>query len=531
MELLGVFEAYLEELRTPPPATHGDPPQELQRTGRPFGGLIADIQRRAPHYLSDFTDGLNSKSLATVLFLFFACIAPTVAFGGLLSVLTGGEIGVLETLLGTAVAGVVYALFAGQPLSILGSTGPIVVFLGVLYQACRALELPFLPTLACIGLWTAVFLAALAVLEASRLIHWFTRFTDEIFAALISLIFIAEALHDTLSGFSGVDVEHDSALLGLLLALGTFQVALGLSSLRRRPYLTRFAREFLADFGPAIAITVMTSIAFALHPVDLVTLTVPEHFAPTLERSWFVSPLDAPRWVLLASAGPALLVTVLLYLDQNITVRLVNNPDHRLVKGGAYHLDLLVLAALIGGFSLFGLPWVAAATVRSLNHVRALAETENRGGTERIVEVRETRVTGLAVHLLIGLSLLALDLLRLVPMAVLFGLFLFMGVASLRGNQFVERMRLWIMDPAIVPPTHYLSRVPRAIVHRYTLVQALGRLILWVVKASAIAVLFPLVIALLVPLRLLLDRVFEPGHLAFLDAAETPDEEAFQELD
>ena len=67
--------------------------------------------------------------------------------------------------------------------------------------------------------------------------------------------------------------------------------------------------------------------------------------------------------------------------------------------------------------------------------------------------------------------------------------------------------------------------------HRYTLVQALALLILWVVKASAIAVLFPLVIALLVPLRLLLDRVFEPGHLAFLDAAETPDEEAFQELD
>ncbi len=99
------------------------------------------------------------------------------------------------------------------------------------------------------------------------------------------------------------------------------------------------------------------------------------------------------------------------------------------------------MGVLIGVCSLFGLPWLVAATVRSLNHLRSLATVEEvvakNGDThERIIHVRETRVTGLAIHLLIGLSILLLPLLKMVPMAVLYGLFLFMGVVSMAGNQF-----------------------------------------------------------------------------------------------
>ncbi|MDF1744187.1 MAG: hypothetical protein P1V19_10890, partial [Gimesia sp.] len=88
-----------------------------------------------------------------------------------------------------------------------------------------------------------------------------------------------------------------------------------------------------------------------------------------------------------------------------------------------------------------------AATVRSLAHVRGLATTEEviipGGGTqERVIHVQENRVTGLAIHVLIALSLLALPLLKVVPMAVLYGVFLYMGVVSLTGNQFFERLTL-----------------------------------------------------------------------------------------
>jgi hypothetical protein len=56
---------------------------------RLFGGLIADLKRRAPHYVSDFTDAFNPQCLATFFFMYFALLAPIVTFGGLLEESTG----------------------------------------------------------------------------------------------------------------------------------------------------------------------------------------------------------------------------------------------------------------------------------------------------------------------------------------------------------------------------------------------------------------------------------------------------------
>ena len=60
------------------------PLDPLKRTGRLFGGLINDVKRRYPHYLSDFTDALNLQCLMALIFIFFACLASCIAFGGLI---------------------------------------------------------------------------------------------------------------------------------------------------------------------------------------------------------------------------------------------------------------------------------------------------------------------------------------------------------------------------------------------------------------------------------------------------------------
>jgi len=51
------------------------------------------------------------------------------------------------------------------------------------------------------------------------------------------------------------------------------------------------------------------------------------------------------------------------------------------------------------------------------------------------------------------------------------------------------------------------------------------------VKESSYGVLFPLCIALLVPIRRGLERVFTQKDLAFLDADENPEEEQYREMD
>lgn len=507
-------------------------PDDLAYTGRFCGGLIDDVKRRLPLYARDFRDGLHPKSLASILFLFFACLAPTVTFGGVMSVETGGQIGAVEMLAATALGGVVYALLSAQPLLILGGTGPLLVFIAILYRSCQELALPFLPTYAWVGLWTALFTLLLAATDASCLMRFFTRFTYEIFAALISVIFIYKAIQSLVEIFHDLDVRqhHDTALLSLLLALGTFYVAIALQGIRRGRYLLPWIREFLADFGPTIAIAAMTLVAFRLHEVDLDVLPAPDKFGTTAGRPWLVDIFAAPMWVRFAAIGPAILGAILVYLDQNITARLVNAPDHKLQKGGGYHLDLAVVGLLVGFLSLFGLPWLVAATVRSLNHVRSLATTEevvDSSGERRddILHVRETRVTGLAIHLMMGASLLLLPVLKIVPLAVLYGLFLFMGVVSMRGNQFFQRLSLWIMEPSLYPATHVIRRVQIGAVHAYTAIQLACLAALWFVKESPLGLLFPLFIALLAPVRFLLPRWFRKEDLQVLDGDEINEDE------
>ena len=64
-----------------------------------------------------------------------------------------------------------------------------------------------------------------------------------------------------------------------------------------------------------------------------------------------------------------------------------------------------------------------------------------------IVKVRETRLTGLLSSLLIALSLLMLPTpLTLIPTPVLDGLFLFMAITALDGNQMFERALLLLTE-------------------------------------------------------------------------------------
>ncbi|NWH79185.1 S4A8 protein, partial [Piaya cayana] len=174
------------------PEKHSGP--ELERTGRLFGGLILDVKRKAPWFWSDFRDGLSLQCLASFLFLYCACMSPVITFGGLLGEATSGHISAMESLLGASMTGVVYSLFAGQPLTILGSTGPVLVFEKILYKFCKEYALSYLSLRACIGLWTAAFCVLLVATDASCLVCYITRFTEEAFASLICIIFIYEAL-------------------------------------------------------------------------------------------------------------------------------------------------------------------------------------------------------------------------------------------------------------------------------------------------------------------------------------------------
>lgn len=173
----------------------------LERTNRLWGGLINDIKRRYPMFKSDFTDGLNSETLAATIFMYFAALSTAITFGGLCSEKTDNLIGIPETLLAASVVGIVFHLLAGQPLTIIGTTGPLVLLDEALYRFCLNNDLPFLTVRLYISLWLGVIALVVSAFEGSVYVRLFTRFTQEIFSALITLIYIFETISKLFSAY------------------------------------------------------------------------------------------------------------------------------------------------------------------------------------------------------------------------------------------------------------------------------------------------------------------------------------------
>lgn len=517
---------------------------EFQRTGRFAGGLIDDIKRKYKWsvYKSDWTDGLTDsrsllKYLSTIVWLYFAIILSAIAFGALDDQNTRlpgdkrGQIGVIETIVSQAICGLVFAAFAGQPLVIVTTTGPLTVFIEVLFSWSRSLDITFLPFYAWTGLWTAAILLVLVVIDASAWIQFCGEFVEEIFATLIAAIFIGEFVKPLIH--IAQDEPTDVFLLAFLLGAGTYLLAHWLLAFRRSFLLKPIIRTLLSDFGVPIAIIAMSAIRRAFMSVDAELLAVPEKIglATSTGRSWIV-PLFSIKvqHIFLAGVSGFLLAT-LFFLDQNISSILVNRPENKLKKGYGYHLDLLIVSILVVITSIFGMPWTHASLPHSPLHARALAdvhEYEERGRRyERVVKARETRVTAFVVHILIALSILIKDVVGNIPLGVLYGFFLYLGVATLANNPLWDRTLLFFTQKEKYPPNHYVRRVPVKRIHLYTGIQVLLLVILWFVKSNFYlgdtvfntGLLFPFIIALFILVRMfILPRIFQRSELEALES-------------
>lgn len=162
----------------------------LSRTGILFGGLMNDLKRKIPFYWSDIKDALAMQCIASWIFLYFACLSPIITFGGLLSEATGKNMAAMESLVSGFICGLGYGLFSGQPLTIMGSTGPVLVFETIVYNFCMSTGWDYMSFRFWIGTWIAVILMILVAIDASALVCYITRFTEENFATLIAFIFI-----------------------------------------------------------------------------------------------------------------------------------------------------------------------------------------------------------------------------------------------------------------------------------------------------------------------------------------------------
>jgi sodium bicarbonate transporter 10 len=90
---------------------------------------------------------------------------------------------------------------------------------------------------------------------------------------------------------------------------------------------------------------------------------------------------------------------------------------------------------------------------------------------------------------------------------------------------------LWITDPKLYPETKYTRLVPKKWIHKFTLIQLVCFVVLWALKASRFGILFPLMIAALVPINMLIARYFPPEYIEALVSEDIEEEEEIHILD
>ncbi|XP_056889715.1 electrogenic sodium bicarbonate cotransporter 4 [Takifugu flavidus] len=558
--------------------------EELAFTGRFCGGLYLDMKRKLPWLPSDIYEGFHIQSISAVLFIYLGCITNAITFGGLLGDATDNYQGVMESFLGTALAGSVFCLFSGQPLIILSSTGPILIFEKLLYEFSKNNGIDYMELRLWIGIHSCLQCLILVATDASYIIKYMTRFTEEGFSSLISFIFISDAIKkmvgsfkyypintdfkpdyittykceclapdpipvpDNSSGVSGLNITAldwsqlgkkeclkyggslvgksckyvpDLALMSFILFFGTYSMTVTLKKFKFSRYFPTKLRKLISDFS--IFMSIMTFVGLdMLMGLKTPKLIVPTEFKPTRpDRGWLVMPFGKnPWWIYLASFVPALLVTILIFMDQQISAVIVNRKENKLKKGCGYHLDLFWVGVLMAACSFMGLPWYVAATVISIAHIDSLkmeSESSAPGEQPQFLGVREQRITGILVFALTGVSIFLAPILKFIPMPVLYGVFLYMGVASLSGIQFWDRIKLYLMPSKHQPDFSYLRHVPLRKVHLFTLVQITCLAVLWILKSTFLAIIFPVMILGLMVVRKMLDMIFSQHDLAWLD--------------
>ncbi|KAH8063989.1 inorganic anion exchanger [Aureococcus anophagefferens] len=434
-----------------------------------FRGIVKDLKRRAPKYVSDWTEGHNAKTTASIFFMFFTSIAPAITFAELLATTTE-KIGVVEVCLSSCLSGMVFSVFAGQPLVIVGVTGPVTILTISIYGMAKALDISFLHFYAWAQIWAGLMHMARGA-GLCDYIRYITNFSCHTFGMLIAVIY-------AVTGAVGIAKYYTrsqsfaACLMETILALGTTLLSLYLANASNWVIGNEKFRTFVSDYAPTVAIVIWTGISLVGRAddlgSDLTRLNVPRNFQTIGGRTWFLNLFDFPVWGIVLSLVPASIILILFIFDHNVSSIMAQSKEFQLKKGSAYHLDFFVLGICIVFTGILGIP-----PCNGLIPPGAAPHEE------------PALLTGVVCFRpLIGV-------LGQIPKACLDGLFLFMALSSLPGNELYERFCLVIAEPALRKSPHaWFRALDFATIKSFTKLQLAIAFVIYFVTLTPISMAF-----------------------------------------
>lgn len=500
-------------------------------------GVYYDLKGRIPFLKSDFMDGFtNYRTVPSIVYIFFTNLLPAIAFAQDMFDKTNNSYGVNEVLLSSAMAGVVFGLFSGQPLCIVGVTGPISIFNYTVYDLIDDKSIYF-QFMCWICLWSMVFHFILLLTNTVNYLRYVTRFSCDIFGFFINIIYIQKGIQILSRQFNtGIPEGFASVMVSLLMLItGVLLQLIGSNSRFFKPVI----RKVLQDYSTPLSIIFFTGfIHFGgyLDDVTLEKLPITRSFHPTSHLrpdDWFIRFYrDIPVGDVFLAIPFAILLTCLFYFDHNISSLICQGDEFPLQKPASFHWDFFLLGITTGVSGLIGIPAPNGLIPQAPLHTQSLCVTEHdlQKGHHTISRVVEQRVTNIAQGLLILVMMTRpfLVVLGTIPQCVLAGLFWIIAIGGLQGNAIVDKLKFICTDKESLKFTEnetyktFLQVIPKWF-YLFTLLELLVAGAEIAITQTKGAVAFPAVLLFGAALAMYFPRIFPPSQLELLDSATASD--------
>lgn len=374
----------------------------MEETFVPFRGIKNDLKGRIMCYKQDWNGGFSAgiRILAPTTYIFFASAIPVISFGEQLERNTNGSITAVQTLVSTALCGVIHSIIGGQPLLILGVAEPTVLMYTFMFDFAKDRKdlgpKLFLAWTGWVCVWTAALLFLLAILGACSIINRFTRVAGELFGLLIAMLFMQQAIRGVVEEFGIPKRENPNqtalhpswrfgnGMFAIVLSFGLLLTALRSRKARSWRYGAGWLRGLIADYGVPFMVLVWTAVSYI--PVNDVPRGIPRRlfspnpWSPGAYSNWTVikEMLDVPSLYIVGAFIPATMIAVLYYFDHSVASQLAQQKEFNLKKPASYHYDLLLLGFLVIICGLIGIPPANGVIPQSPMHTKSLATLKHQ---------------------------------------------------------------------------------------------------------------------------------------------------------
>ncbi|XP_024020057.1 boron transporter 1 [Morus notabilis] len=381
----------------------------MEETFVPFEGIKNDLRGRLLCYKQDWIGGFKAgyRILAPTTYIFFASAIPVISFGEQLERDTDGVLTAVQTLVSTALCGIIHSILGGQPLLILGVAEPTVIMYTFMFNFAKGRSdlgpKLFLAWTGWVCVWTSLLLFLLAILGACSIIRRFTRIAGELFGLLISLLFMQQAIKGMVDEFRIPKREDANSIqflpswrfangmFALVLSFGLLLTGLKSRKARSWRYGSGSMRSLIADYGVPLMVLVWTGVSYI--PSGSVPQGIPRRlfspnpWSPGAYENWTVitDMLDVPVLYIIGAFIPATMIAVLYYFDHSVASQLAQQKEFNLRKPSSYHYDLLLLGFLTLLCGLIGIPPSNGVIPQSPMHTKSLATLKHQLLRNRLV--------------------------------------------------------------------------------------------------------------------------------------------------